>query len=261
MKNLINNIKCLINPAWKYRRYAMITAWLIAIASCLAIFAMPDRYEPNTYLFADTEAVQHPQLKQNNFENEVNEPENGRDAITVAETLLNIFVKPVRGDSQAVYDTAQRFLKQQIREYKSRLIESDKRLTDFKRKNIIYFPTNQVADDIARRLQVVRNALGDIDLQLKVATIRRDGFKAAYRESEVALTEIHIRAKEYKRRIEALNVKLDTSRHAEADKLDIPPKVEDEMKRLTQDYNINKETYEQLVQRLESARMYEQMSR
>ncbi|MBL3619598.1 MAG: hypothetical protein JMN26_18015, partial [gamma proteobacterium endosymbiont of Lamellibrachia anaximandri] len=79
----------------------------------------------------------------------------------------------------AGHDTATRFLEQQLREYESRLIDAENRLTDFKRKNI------------------------------------------------------------------------------DADKLDIPPKVEDELKRLTQDYNNNKETYEQLVQRLESARMSE----
>ncbi|MBV2096917.1 MAG: chain length-determining protein [Candidatus Thiodiazotropha sp. (ex Codakia orbicularis)] len=71
--------------------------------------------------------------------------------------------------------------------------------------------------------------------------------KLSYRQSEVELRTIRLRHDEYKSRIDQLKKKLDTL-----------PQVEAELTRLNRDYNINKENYQELVQRLESARMSEQ---
>jgi polysaccharide chain length determinant protein (PEP-CTERM system associated) len=71
--------------------------------------------------------------------------------------------------------------------------------------------------------------------------------KLAYRQSEVDLRAIRLRANEYQQRVNELKKKLDTL-----------PKVEAELTRLNRDYNINKDNYQELVQRLESARMSEQ---
>ncbi|MBA1333084.1 hypothetical protein QQ73_19160, partial [Candidatus Endoriftia persephone str. Guaymas] len=68
--------------------------------------------------------------------------------------------------------------------------------------------------------------------------------KLAYRQAEVELTSTRVRVKEYEKRIKALK-----------EKLAFLPKVEAELKRLDRDYHINKKNYEELVQRLESARM------
>ncbi|MBL3589848.1 MAG: chain length-determining protein [gamma proteobacterium endosymbiont of Lamellibrachia anaximandri] len=245
-------------------------------------------------------------------------------------------VQPALGDTRVESDTAQRFLEQQIREYESRLIEAENRLTDFKRKYIDTLPGQ--GGGVFARLQEVRVTLQDLNLELKEARIRRDELrrqyeaaerderqrreaegrlsvattpgeqrilamekrlddlllryteahpdvkearqtiaelrkqereiqesqaagdsdvnvtsiaveelKLAYRQSEVTLTGIRVRTNEYEKRIKALREKLDTL-----------PQVEAELKKLNRDYSINKETYEQLVQRLESARMSEQ---
>ncbi|MEW8045955.1 MAG: GNVR domain-containing protein, partial [Candidatus Thiodiazotropha sp.] len=71
--------------------------------------------------------------------------------------------------------------------------------------------------------------------------------KLSYRQSEVELRTIRLRHDEYQARVDELKKKLDTL-----------PKVEAELTRLNRDYSINKENYQELVQRLESARMSEQ---
>ncbi|MBL3526984.1 MAG: chain length-determining protein [gamma proteobacterium endosymbiont of Lamellibrachia anaximandri] len=397
MKDLINIIKNQIRSAWRYRWYAMIAAWLIAIVGWAAVFVMPDKYESNARVFVDTETVLRPLLKglavetnlaqrlqlmtrtllsRKNLEKVMRETDMDHDATTVeekerlleelkseisidtqrrqnfytiaysakdpyvtkkvVETLLNIFVESALGDTRVESDTAQRFLEQQIREYESRLIEAENRLTDFKRKYIDTLPGQD--GGVFTRLQDVRVTLQDLNLELKEARIRRDELrrqyeaaerderqrreaegrlavattpgeqrilalekrlddlllryteahpdvkearqtidelmkqereiqesqaagdsdvnvtsiaveelKLAYRQSEVTLTGIRVRTNEYEKRIKALREKLDTL-----------PQVEAELKKLNRDYSINKETYEQLVQRLESARMSEQ---
>jgi polysaccharide chain length determinant protein (PEP-CTERM system associated) len=70
--------------------------------------------------------------------------------------------------------------------------------------------------------------------------------KLAYRQSEVDLRAVSMRAKEYQNRVATLKTKLDTL-----------PKVEAELTRLSRDYDINKETYQKLVQRFESAKISE----
>jgi polysaccharide chain length determinant protein (PEP-CTERM system associated) len=71
--------------------------------------------------------------------------------------------------------------------------------------------------------------------------------KLAYRQSEVDLRATRLRADEYRNRVDEIKKKLDTL-----------PQVEAELTRLNRDYNINKDNYQELVQRLESARMSEQ---
>jgi polysaccharide chain length determinant protein (PEP-CTERM system associated) len=71
--------------------------------------------------------------------------------------------------------------------------------------------------------------------------------KLAYRQSEVTLTAIRLRKSEFEKRIEGLKTKLD-----------VLPKVEAELTRLNRDYEINRTNYQELVQRLEAARMSEQ---
>jgi polysaccharide chain length determinant protein (PEP-CTERM system associated) len=68
--------------------------------------------------------------------------------------------------------------------------------------------------------------------------------KFAYRESEVELRTIRLRRDELKTRVEELKQKLDTL-----------PKVEAELTRLTRDYSSNKERYQDLVERFDSARI------
>ncbi|MBL3591816.1 MAG: chain length-determining protein, partial [gamma proteobacterium endosymbiont of Lamellibrachia anaximandri] len=243
MKDLINIIKNQIRSAWRYRWYAMIAAWLIAIVGWAAVFVMPDKYESNARVFVDTETVLRPLLKglavetnlaqrlqlmtrtllsRKNLEKVMRETDMDHDATTVAEKerlleklkseisietqkrqnfytigyaaqdpyiakkvveiLLNIFVESALGDTRIESDTAQRFLEQQIREYESRLIEAENRLTDFKRKYIDTLPGQD--GGVFARLQEVRVTLQDLNLELKEARIRRDELRRQYEAAE-----------------------------------------------------------------------------
>ena len=250
----------------------------------------------------------------------------------VVETLLNIFVEAALGDTRVESDTAQKFLQEQIKEYETRLVAAENRLTEFKRRNVDTMPgqTGGIFDQLQRAQQELQN----IDLEFKEAQIRRDELqrqyqrteaeeaerrrqgevvletptgqrilametrldelllkyteehpsvkelrqtiaelkekeakigvvrsqsstqgvstaleelKLAYRQSEVNLTAIRVRVREYNKRVEELK-----------NKLDVLPKVEAELTRLNRDYEINRTNYQELVQRLESARMSEQ---
>jgi polysaccharide chain length determinant protein (PEP-CTERM system associated) len=68
-----------------------------------------------------------------------------------------------------------------------------------------------------------------------------------YRQSEVELTAIRLRKEEFQKRVADLK-----------QKLDVLPKVEAELTRLNRDYEINRTNYQELVQRLESAKMSEE---
>jgi len=250
----------------------------------------------------------------------------------VVETLLNIFVEAALGDTRVESDTAQKFLQEQIKEYETRLLEAENRLTEFKRRNVDTMPGQ--TGGIFQQLQTAQRELQNVDLELKEAQIRRDELqrqyqrteaeeeerrrqgevvletptgqrilametrldelllryteehpsvkelkatiaelkaqdaksgsvrtttsnqgvstaleelKLAYRQSEVNLTAIRLRQNEYEKRITELKTKLD-----------VLPKVEAELTRLNRDYEINRTNYQELVQRLESARMSEQ---
>ncbi|MBL3619340.1 MAG: chain length-determining protein, partial [gamma proteobacterium endosymbiont of Lamellibrachia anaximandri] len=117
-------------------------------------------------------------------------------------------------------------------------------------QRILAMEARQTIDGLKKQESELQESRAAGDSDVNVTSIAVEELKLAYRQSEVTLTGIRVRTNEYEKRIKALREKLDT----------LPP-VEAELKRLTQDYNNNKETYEQLVQRLESARMSEQMSR
>jgi polysaccharide chain length determinant protein (PEP-CTERM system associated) len=250
----------------------------------------------------------------------------------VVETLLNIFVEAALGDTRVESDTAQKFLVEQIKEYETRLVKAENRLTEFKRRNVDTMPGQ--SGGIFGQLQAAQRELQNVALELKEARIRRDELhrqyqqtaaeeearrrqgeviletptgqrilametrldelllryteehpsvkelratiaelklqeaqagvvksqspthtistaleelKLAYRQAEVELTAIQLRKNEYEKRTQDLKTKLD-----------ILPKVEAELTRLNRDYEINRTNYQELVQRLESARMSQQ---
>ncbi|MCU7923138.1 MAG: chain length-determining protein [Candidatus Thiodiazotropha sp. (ex Dulcina madagascariensis)] len=92
-----------------------------------------------------------------------------------------------------------------------------------------------------------RTEVGDAASASASVSTALEELKLAYRRSEVDLRTISLRNQEYQERIEELKKKLDTL-----------PQVEAELTRLNRDYNINRENYQELVQRLESAKMSEQ---
>jgi polysaccharide chain length determinant protein (PEP-CTERM system associated) len=95
--------------------------------------------------------------------------------------------------------------------------------------------------------QEAKTAVVDTPLSPQGVSTALEELKLGYRQAEVNLTAIRLRKDEYEKRVEELKAKLD-----------VLPKVEAELTRLNRDYEINRTNYQELVQRLESARMSEQ---
>jgi len=54
MQEQLHNIIELVRGSWRFRRYALVAAWLIALIGWAVIFAMPDLYQANSRVFVDT---------------------------------------------------------------------------------------------------------------------------------------------------------------------------------------------------------------
>jgi polysaccharide chain length determinant protein (PEP-CTERM system associated) len=93
----------------------------------------------------------------------------------VVQSLLTIFVETTLGESRKDTDVAQRFLDQQIKEYENRLVESENRLRDFKRKHIGRMPDE--GKDYYQNLQAAIGDLEQAQMQLQEAENRRKELK------------------------------------------------------------------------------------
>ena len=107
-------------------------------------------------------------------------------------------------------------------------------------------------------VQELRQTIADLKAQEKDAVVVEsptspiqstalEELKLSYRQAEVNLTAIRLRQSEFQKRVSELK-----------QKLDVLPKVEAELTRLNRDYEINRTNYQELVQRLESAKMSEE---
>jgi polysaccharide chain length determinant protein (PEP-CTERM system associated) len=60
MHDLANQLLSILRAMWRYRWYALATAWLIALAGWVVVHQMPDRYVAYTKVYVDTESVLKP---------------------------------------------------------------------------------------------------------------------------------------------------------------------------------------------------------
>lgn len=94
----------------------------------------------------------------------------------VVQALLTIFVETTLGQSRQDSNSAQKFLDQQLREYESRLVESEERLKEFKRKHVGMMPGDD--KDYFSRLQDAEAALAQAKLEMNEEQRRRDELKS-----------------------------------------------------------------------------------
>lgn len=52
-----------IRAAWRYRWYAMLLAWVIAIAGWLVVYKLPDQYQASARVYVDTDSILRPLLR------------------------------------------------------------------------------------------------------------------------------------------------------------------------------------------------------
>jgi polysaccharide chain length determinant protein (PEP-CTERM system associated) len=60
MEELISQLLSHIKEIWKYRWYAVIAIWLVAIAGWLTVYNLPDNYESSARIYVDTQNVLQP---------------------------------------------------------------------------------------------------------------------------------------------------------------------------------------------------------
>ncbi|HLA71653.1 MAG TPA: XrtA system polysaccharide chain length determinant [Steroidobacteraceae bacterium] len=105
---------------------------------------------------------------------------NDRDRATslrVVEMLMNTFVEDVLGGKQSGSQVGQKFLREQIEEYETKLREAEARLADFKRRNVGLMPGAQ--GDYFSRLQ---NELSNIEKSKADLSIAQSGREELQRQ-------------------------------------------------------------------------------
>jgi len=91
-------------------------------------------------------------------------------SLEVVDRLLNMFIEDTLGGKRAGSEEAQRFLRDQISDYETRLRSAEERLAAFKKKNVGLVPGEQ--GDYFARLQAEGDAARTAREQLSVATSR-----------------------------------------------------------------------------------------
>jgi polysaccharide chain length determinant protein (PEP-CTERM system associated) len=90
----------------------------------------------------------------------------------VVQTLLTIFMESSLGSHRQDTEEAQRFLDAQIKEHQEKLIGAEKRLEEFKRKNVGLMPSEQ--GDYYSRMQTAMGQVEQVRLELRESENRRD---------------------------------------------------------------------------------------
>ena len=94
-----------------------------------------------------------------------------RTSYKVVQTLLDTFIEDTLGMKRTDSGVAQRFLRDQLREYEQRLNDSEQRLADFKQKNFGLMP--EQGSDYFSQLQARSSALSDLQTQYAQLVERR----------------------------------------------------------------------------------------
>jgi len=72
MKELLEQIIDQIKGSWRFRRHALIAAWVFAVVGWTAVFVMPDVYQAGSRVFVDTKTALKPVLQGLTLDQDVN---------------------------------------------------------------------------------------------------------------------------------------------------------------------------------------------
>jgi len=89
----------------------------------------------------------------------------------VVQSFLTIFVETNLGESRKDQDTAEQFLLRELKEYERRLIQAERRLKEFKARNLAYISDK---GDYFEELQDMKSKLETVRLEYQMAKERRD---------------------------------------------------------------------------------------
>jgi polysaccharide chain length determinant protein (PEP-CTERM system associated) len=63
MQELLDEVIGHVRGSWRFRRYALTVAWLVALAGWAYVFTLPDIYQANSRVFVDTKTALKPALQ------------------------------------------------------------------------------------------------------------------------------------------------------------------------------------------------------
>jgi polysaccharide chain length determinant protein (PEP-CTERM system associated) len=72
MQELLEQVLDQVRGSWRYRRYALIAAWVVAVLGWTFLFTMRDVYQANTRVFVDTKTALKPVLQGLTLDQDVN---------------------------------------------------------------------------------------------------------------------------------------------------------------------------------------------
>ncbi|HEU4486678.1 MAG TPA: hypothetical protein VFR96_14420, partial [Povalibacter sp.] len=72
MKELLDLLIEYVKGAWRFRRYAVLSAWAVAILGWTALFMLRDVYQAHSRVFVDTKTALKPILKGIAIDQDVN---------------------------------------------------------------------------------------------------------------------------------------------------------------------------------------------
>ncbi|PID43511.1 MAG: chain length determinant family protein [Proteobacteria bacterium] len=108
------------------------------------------------------------------------ETDSPEEAKTVVQSALNVFIENTLGESRNEADTAGQFIERQIKEYEKRLLEDERRLTEYKQKysgilgvNVSSYYSSLSAQK--SRLEETKLKLREIDSRLQSARAQLKG--------------------------------------------------------------------------------------
>lgn len=93
----------------------------------------------------------------------------------VVQALLTIFIETTLGGSRQDSDVARKFLGRQLKEYEAKLVETEKRMMEFKRKNLGMIPGQ--GEDYFSHLQQTQNEHEQAQFELTQAQNKHDELK------------------------------------------------------------------------------------
>jgi polysaccharide chain length determinant protein (PEP-CTERM system associated) len=237
MQELLDDLLDYLKGIWIKRRYIIISTWLICPIGWFSVSMMPNVYESQARVYADTQSLLAPLLKGltvetnsgsqirlmvktllsrpnlerisrmtdldirantpkeyeaiiDNLRNNIIIKKTGgrsqniytisfRDsnpeiAKNVVQSALTVFIENTLGENRTDSDSAQKFIKDQIKEYENRLSRDEARLTEFKQKYSSMLPGQyggyynklNIAKD---QLQIIELALKESETQLESA--------------------------------------------------------------------------------------------
>lgn len=193
MDELLRQVTTVLRGMWRRRWLAIIVAWVVGLASVLAVLAIPDKYEASARIFVDTQSILRPLMA-----GLVTQPNVDQQVMMLSRTLIS------RPNVEKLIRMADLDLKIQSKAERDTLAEnlmSALKITNTTRDNIYSITYRDTQPESAKR---VVQSLVSIFVESNLGDSRKDSESARkFLDKEIAgyekkLEEAETRLKEFK---------------------------------------------------------------